>query len=231
MNEKKVSGIIKQIIKLKGEGVFMDAKCFTALFDDLAPELSEERKIIHRVISDEVLESFYKAYKLENKAKKNEFLKINKSLHESMGFSVEWSSFVVTSFSVAFDAENPFIKKEKIVKKAPPSSVVDKSPEAIRREFYTNLGLGFSYSISALLVLTLVTLFLESKDIVFYIAYIAAIAFFIIVDIKFYIQNRKSPDFINKLLGKTRRGRPIRLYHQILRILVWTVVLTYAVLF
>ena len=230
MNEKKVSGIIKQIIKLKGEGIFMDAKCFTALFDDLAPELSEERKIIHRVISDEVLESFYKAYKLESKAKKNEFLKINKSLHESMGFSVEWSSFVVTSFSVAFDAENPFVKKEKPTKKIP-ISVVDKSPEAIRKEFYTNLALGFSFSVSALLFLTLVTIFLKSKDIVYYIVYVAAIAFFVIEDIRFYIQNRKSPNFMTKLLGKTRRGQPIRLYHHILRILVWAVILTYAVLF
>lgn len=107
MNNTETSKIIKDIINMKGLEILNDAKCFNALFNDLAPELVEESRIFHRVLNDEVLSSFYKVYLLESFEQSNELLKIDKQLRDFFGFSDVWSYLVVSSFADAIGCENP----------------------------------------------------------------------------------------------------------------------------
>lgn len=94
--------IIKQIIDMDREDIFLNSKCFNALLDDLAPDLTIERKIFHRAVSDEVL-MMVKSLKDDNQNNKEfELLKIKKKLEDEYGLSESWSNLIVSGFAYAF---------------------------------------------------------------------------------------------------------------------------------
>jgi len=43
--EKNIGVVIKQIMNIDGENIFLNPKRFNALLDDLAPDLTTERKV------------------------------------------------------------------------------------------------------------------------------------------------------------------------------------------
>lgn len=95
-----VGPIIKTIIDMLGEETVNDHKRFLSLLDDLAPELTNERKIFHRVITQETL-SFLLELNCATDAE-NDLLKAKKRLEDDYGLSASWSILIVSGFADAF---------------------------------------------------------------------------------------------------------------------------------
>lgn len=83
-----------------GEESINDHKRFLSLLDDLAPELTNERKIFHRVITQETL-SFLLELNCATDAE-NDLLKAKKRLEDDYGLSASWSILIVSGFADAF---------------------------------------------------------------------------------------------------------------------------------
>jgi len=106
--EKNIGVVIKQIMNIDGENIFLNPKRFNALLDDLAPDLTTERKVFHRAITDETLLMFKELR--DKNSDEDEFLllKIKKKLEDDYGLSESWSILLVTSFADAFEITHGF---------------------------------------------------------------------------------------------------------------------------
>lgn len=125
---EKLGQIIKQIIEIDGEEIFCSAKRFNALLDDLAPELTTERKVFHRAVSDEVLLIFSKIKEHGTSIDEFELLKVKNKLEEDYGLSESWSILIISSFADAFEIHhNLSLKPQEQAHDEAPSSRVDSS--------------------------------------------------------------------------------------------------------
>ena len=95
----KVGPIIKTIINLLDEKAINDYKKFLSVLDDLAPELTNERKIFHRVITQETLSFLLKLNDSANV--EGNLLRAKKRLEDEYGLSESWSVLIVSSFADA----------------------------------------------------------------------------------------------------------------------------------
>ena len=68
-NIEQLAEAIKKIIELKGINVFENPVVFCSMIDDLAPKLTKERKIFHRILDDKILLEI-KKYILINQSSK-----------------------------------------------------------------------------------------------------------------------------------------------------------------
>lgn len=106
--------------------------------DDLAPELTNERKIFHRVITQETLAFLLK---LNDSADvENNLLKAKKRLEDEYGLSASWSVLIVSGFADAFGINSIVLKStddkesvqhEQHIKETSP--ITDESLELMRK--------------------------------------------------------------------------------------------------
>lgn len=96
---------IKEIITRFGNNVFYDARRFCALFDDIAPNLSLESKIIHRVIDERLLLMFLALEESEIDVQPIQIKRIENILLDEYGLSPKWAVVLICGFCDAFDID------------------------------------------------------------------------------------------------------------------------------
>lgn len=101
--QKKLSDAIKDVIAIRGIGVFENSSIFCAMIDDIVPYLDKERKILHRVLNNDVLKMLSDAYQTSSNHRKIVFSKVEIELKENMGLSDEWCKIILDNFQEAFE--------------------------------------------------------------------------------------------------------------------------------
>jgi len=91
-----------EILKMGTEDNQCDAKRFLSLLDDLAPELTNERKIFHRIITDDILSQLINIPMVDTEPEM-EMLRLKKRLEDEYGLVESWSVLVISGFADAFD--------------------------------------------------------------------------------------------------------------------------------
>jgi len=114
MKYKEVGQIINEIIKLDGVDILKDTRKFNTLFDDLAPELVEERRILHRVLNEDILNTLYNMIQFPELDRHTELLKLDKNIRDFFGFSTAWSYLVIASFAEVIGCENPLTEVDNV---------------------------------------------------------------------------------------------------------------------
>ena len=124
-----LSNAIKQIIDMDGIAAFSSSKRFNALLGDFAPELVTERKIISRVVNDELLLSF--GALMGRNDGHYELLRIKSRLEDEHGLSERWSLTIVTGFADAMGCEHSLGTEEKEERTPPPVNNVGYATEPL----------------------------------------------------------------------------------------------------
>lgn len=104
-NSITIGQALKEIITRFGNNVFYDAKRFCALFDDIAPTLSLESKIIHRVIDERLLLLFLALKESERDVQPIQIKRIENTLLDEYGLSPKWAVVLICGFCEAFDID------------------------------------------------------------------------------------------------------------------------------
>ncbi len=95
------SKAIKEIYETRGNEVFLNARLFHALIDDLVPVLATERKIFRSVIDDTLLKELSVIFNADESYKQFEAIRIKRNIEDNNGLSEKWSKFIVECFTVA----------------------------------------------------------------------------------------------------------------------------------
>lgn len=93
---------IAEILKMTTEENQYDSKRFLSLLDDLAPELTSERKIFHRIITDDILSQLINISIVTGEPG-TEMLRLKKRLEDEYGLVESWSVLIISSFADAFN--------------------------------------------------------------------------------------------------------------------------------
>ena len=96
---------IKEIITRFGNNVFYDARRFCALFDDIAPSLTTESKILHRVLDERLLLMFLALKESEIDVQPIQIKRIENTLLDEYGLSPKWAIVLISGFCDAFDID------------------------------------------------------------------------------------------------------------------------------
>lgn len=104
-NIEVLSNAIKQIYEARGNEVFLNARLFHALIDDLVPVLSNERKIFRSVIDDTLLKELSIIFNADKSNKQFEAIRIKRIIEDNNGLSEKWSKFIVECFIIAAGAD------------------------------------------------------------------------------------------------------------------------------
>lgn len=86
------------------------------------------------------------------------------------------------------------------------------------------------YSLSALLIFGILYALLPFEGTLYSLSFVAALAYFIVTDIRFFTKHKGSVAFKSELLG-TKSNWYVGLCRHIMRILVWCVIILYCVIF
>jgi len=101
----EVEQIISKIVSSEGISILKDSKKFISLFDDLAPELIEERKIFHRGLNDIILNQICEIYSSKENSKLNLLKEFYQRIQKDQGLSQEWSKLIILSFFNALNVK------------------------------------------------------------------------------------------------------------------------------
>lgn len=106
MNIEKLVEKIKLIISSYGDSAFEEENRFYSLLGDVAPELTDERKVIRRAKDEGVLYRFFALRNIEDARIPDELNKLKFQLKTNCGFSDEWIDLLVYSFTAAFNVSS-----------------------------------------------------------------------------------------------------------------------------
>lgn len=98
-----LADIIHKAIELRGMSIFDNANIFIGIIDDLAPELTKERNICHRVINSETL-ALLKAIEIVDASQRNKAIaRCRYYICEEQGINEEWYGIIISAFAQALD--------------------------------------------------------------------------------------------------------------------------------
>lgn len=97
-----ITQAILQILDHKGPEVIKQPGLFCAMLDDIAPHLSRERRIIRRIMCDDICNGLWDAYTADSKSRVNILNKLVYSLQYDYGVSDDWTDLFLNFFSDAF---------------------------------------------------------------------------------------------------------------------------------
>lgn len=86
------------------------------------------------------------------------------------------------------------------------------------------------YSLSAFLIFGILYALLPFEGTLYSLSFVAALAYFILTDMRFFTKNKGSVAFKSELLG-TKANWYVGLWRHIMRILVWCVIILYCAIF
>ncbi|MEE0913160.1 MAG: CFI-box-CTERM domain-containing protein [Ruminococcus sp.] len=106
MEKTQVMGkAIEEITTRFGDSVYYDVNKFCALFDDIAPSLVSERKILHRVFDSKALCMFLELKNANSSEHQIMISKIETTLLDEYGLSEKWTSVIISGFCWAYSIE------------------------------------------------------------------------------------------------------------------------------